>query len=181
MVVVFDDWQGHIFSGARSRRWRAERGSTGRQETSPSCGQICCHRRCCCCCCRHESYGQLLMISKVISFSLPCWWHSVSFRTCLALQNFFQRRDQEDDGERIARQARDQARHAEVVPLILFSCLALLNDFQRRDQEDDGERLARLADQMTRQARVRVLLFVFAHACRRCWSNQKNLAPESWS
>ena len=73
------------------------------------------------------------------------------------MQNFFQRRDQEDDGERIARQARDQARHAEVVPLSLFSCLAMLNDFQQRDQEDDGERLARLADQMTRQARVRVL------------------------
>ena len=76
------------------------------------------------------------------------------------MQNFFQRRDQEDDGERIARQARDQARHAEVVPLSLFSCLALLNDFQRRDQEEDGERISRLADQMARQARVRFVVVV---------------------
>ena len=77
------------------------------------------------------------------------------------MQNDFQRRDQEEGGERIARQARDQARHAEVVPLSLFSCLALLNDFQRRDQEEDGERISRLADQMARQARVRVLLSDF--------------------
>ena len=34
--------------GSTTRRWCTARGSPGRQETSPSCGQICC---CYCCCC----------------------------------------------------------------------------------------------------------------------------------
>ena len=111
-----------------------------------------------------------------------------------ARTNYSQVRQQEDDAQREDRLADQRHRQAVVrfvvvvvvivvvdtramvtviddywCPLVSFrTYLALLNDFQRRDQEDDGKRLARLADQMTRQARVRVLLFVFAHACRRC-------------
>ena len=55
------------------------------------------------------------------------WCPSVSFRTYLALLNDFQRRDQEDDGERLARLADQMTRQARVRALLFVFCTRMVS------------------------------------------------------
>ena len=55
------------------------------------------------------------------------WCPSVSFRTYLALLNDFQRRDQEDDGERLARLADQMTRQARVRVLLFDFCTHMVS------------------------------------------------------